>query len=72
MLGRKRVYRFMCTATSRLLQAVRSCTHTSVPSLVNGIFEMSQKNSFLGENKISLLSFSFGFLFPKVRFLVMS
>ena len=45
---KKQVYRFMCTTMSRLLQAVRGCTHKSVPSLVKGvqIFEMSQKNLF--------------------------
>ena len=45
---KKQVYRCMCTATSRLLQAVRSCTHTSVLSLVKGvqIFEMLQKIIF--------------------------
>ena len=64
---RNRFCRFMYTAMSRLLQAVRSCTHTSVPSLVKGvqIFEISQKILFLGKNKISLLSFSFAFSFTK-------
>ena len=36
--GKTQAYRCMCTAMSRLLQAARSCTHTSMPSLVTGIF----------------------------------
>ena len=40
------VSRCMCTAKSRFLLAARSCTRTSVPSLVNGNFEMSQNSSF--------------------------
>ena len=44
--GRGYDCRCMCTAKIRLLLAARSCTRTSVPSLVNGNFEMSQNSSF--------------------------